>query len=100
MSSGKPTHHRKEPTMSRITIASDVIDLTDDHQLYTLAFTDDCDDVCSLIHFTTEEAMMDYCSTYNIDIIPAGCEYGCEAMDHETGTAVYYDNHICYASTL
>lgn len=86
--------------MSRIVIASDVIDLSDDHQLYTLAFTDDCDDVCSLIHFTTEEAMMDYCNAYNIEIITAGCEYGCVAMDWYTGTPVYYDEHIYYASAI
>lgn len=86
--------------MTRIVLASAYIDLADDHQLYTLAFTDDCDDVCSLIHFTTEEAMMDYCNVYNVDIITAGCEYGCEAMDYETGTPVYYDEHINYASAI
>lgn len=100
MSSGKPTHHRKEPAMTRITIASDVINLADDHQLYTLAFTDDCDEVCSLLHFPTEEEMMYYCNVYNIDIINAGCEYSCEAMDYETGTPVYYDEHINYASAI
>ena len=86
--------------MSRIVIASDVIDLPDDHQLYTLVFTDDCDDVCSLIHFTSEEEMMYYCNVYNIEIITAGCEYGCEAMDWYTGTPVYYDEHIYYASAI
>ena len=100
MSSGKPTHHRKEPAMTRIVIASDVINLADDHQLYTLAFVDDCDDVCSLLHFPTEEEMMYYCNVYNVDIITAGCEYGCEAMDYETGTPVYYDEHIIYASAI
>ena len=86
--------------MTRIALASAYIDLTDDHQLYTLAFTDDCDDVCSLIHFTTEEDMMDYCKVYNVDIITAGCEYGCEAMDYETGAPVYYDEHFIYASAI
>ena len=55
----RQAHHRKEPAMTRINIASDVINLADDHQLYTIAFTD-----------------------------------GCEAMDYETGTPVYYDNHM------
>jgi hypothetical protein len=68
MLSGKPAHHRKEPAMTRIAIATAYIDLTDD------------------------------CNAYNVDIITAGCEYGCEAMDCETGTPVYYDNHINYAS--
>ena len=86
--------------MTRIVLATAYIDLADDHQLYTLAFTDDCDDVCSLIHFTTEEDMMDYCNVYNVDIITSGCEYGCEAMDYETGIPVYYDNHINYASAI
>lgn len=86
--------------MSRIVIASDVIDLPDDHQLYTLVFTDDCDDVCSLIHFTSEEEMMYYCNVYNVDIITADCEYGCVAMDWYTGTPVYYDEHIIYASAI
>ena len=84
--------------MSRITIASDVINLTDDHQLYTLAFTDDCDEICSLMHFSTEDELMDYCNIHNIEIIPAGCEYGCEATDRETGTPVLYDNHTYYSS--
>lgn len=84
--------------MTRVVIPSAYIDLADDHQLYTLAFTDDCDDVCSLIHFTTEESMMDYCNACNVDIITAECEYGCEAMDYETGAPVLYDNHIYYSS--
>ena len=86
--------------MTRIVIASDVINLPDDHQLYTLVFTDDRDDVCSLIHFTSEEEMMYYCNIYDVDIITAECEYGCEAMDYETGAPVLYDNHIYYASAV
>jgi hypothetical protein len=86
--------------MTPIVIASAYIDLFDDHQLYTLAFVDDCDDVCSLIHFTSEEEMMYYCNIYHVDIITSGCEYGCEAMDYETGTPVYYDEHINYASAI
>ena len=86
--------------MTRITIASDVINLTDDHQLYTLAFTDSCDEICSLRHFTTEDDMMDYCNACNTEIIPAECDYGCEALEYETGTPVLYDNHVCYASTI
>ena len=86
--------------MPLIVIAPDVIELPDDHQLYTLVFTDDCDNVCSLIHFTSEEEMMYYCNVYNADIITADCEYGCEAMDYETGTPVYYDEHIYYASAI
>lgn len=86
--------------MSRIVLATAYIYLADDHQLYTIAFTDDCDEVCSLLHFTTEEAMMDYCNACNVDIITAECDYGCEAMDYETGTPVYYDNHINYASAI
>lgn len=86
--------------MTRIVLASAYIDLADDHQLYTIAFTDDCDEVCSLLHFTTEESMMDYCNAYDVDIITAECDYGCEAMDYETGTTVYYDNHINYASAI
>ena len=86
--------------MTRIVLASAYIDLADDHQLYTIAFTDDCDEVCSLLHFTTEDDMMDYCNAYDVDIITAGCEYGCEAMDYETGTPVYYDEHINYASAI
>jgi len=86
--------------MTHALIASDVIDLTDDHQLYTLVFIDDCDKVCYMLHFTTEEDMMYYCNVYDVDIITAECEYGCKAMDYETGTPVYYDNHINYASAI
>ena len=86
--------------MPLIVIASDVIDLPDDHQLYTLAFVDDCYEVCSLIHFTSEEEMLYYCDVNNVDIITADCEYGCVAMDYETGTPVYYGHHIYYASAI
>lgn len=84
--------------MTRIVLATAYIDLPDNHQLYTLAFTDDCDDVCSLMHFSTEDKLMDYCYISNIDIITAECDYGCEAMDYETGAPVLYDNHVYYAS--
>ena len=84
--------------MTRVVILSAYVELPDDCQLYTLAFTDDCDEICSLMHFSTEDELMDYCNIYNIEIIPAGCEYGCEACDYETGAPVYYDNHIYYSS--
>ena len=86
--------------MTRIVIPSAYIDLAEDHQLYTLAFTDSCDEICSLRHFTTEDDMMDYCNAYNVDIITAECDYCCEAMDYETSTPVYYDNHINYANAI
>ena len=86
--------------MTRIVIASTYIDLADDHQLYTIAFTDDCDEACSLLHFTTEEDMMDYCKAHYVDIITEECDYGCESVDYDTGTPVYYDNHINYANAI
>lgn len=35
-----------------------------------------------------------------VDIITAECDYGCEAIDYETGTPVYYDEHIYYARAI
>ena len=84
--------------MTPIVLATAYIDLADDHQLYTLVFTDYCDEICSLKHFTTEDDMMDYCNAYDVDIITAECDYGCEACDYETGVPVLYDNHIYYSS--
>lgn len=86
--------------MPHIFIASDVIELAYDHQLYTLVFTDEYDELNSLIHFNSEYALYDYCKVYNVDIITADREYGCVAMDWYTGTPVYYDEHIIYASAI
>ena len=84
--------------MTRVVIPSAYVELPDNHQLYTLAFTDDCDEVCSLMNFSTEDELMDYCNIHNIEIITSECYYSCEACDYETSATVLYDNHIYYAS--
>jgi len=86
--------------MTRVAIPSAYVDLPDDCQLYTLAFTDSCDEVCSLMHFSTEDELIDYCNMHNVDIITAECDYDCEAFEYETGEPVLYDNHIYYASAI
>lgn len=86
--------------MTRIVLASDVVDLSDDHQLYTLVFTDEYDELNTLIHFNSEDALNDYCKDYNVDYVTAGCDYNAEAMDWDTGKPVFYDQHIYYASAI
>lgn len=83
--------------MTRIFLASDVIDLADDHQLYTLVFTDEYDELNSLVHFNSEDALNEYCKLYNVDYVAVGCDYNAEAMDWDTGKPVFYDQHIYYA---
>lgn len=82
---------------TRIVIASDVIDLPEDRQLYTLVFTYENDEMNSLIHFTSEDVLNDYCKRYNVDYVAVYCDYNAEAMDWDTGTTVFYDQHIYHA---